>query len=126
MKKAQCCSETPVEWNKADSCNGPEQDGWCIPLHGGGDVYYLDVNFCPLCGQRPREESCDPWEGDIIEDNVVLSNKECRNSYEGASCDCPKGRCWYSEQTERRASGKKALTGPAWDRTLEQSPDKVE
>jgi hypothetical protein len=59
-----------------------------------------------------------------IEAGVHLSNKACRHMYIGGKpggraggCDCPEGRCWYTEQKGRRERGEKALQPEAWTLT---------
>lgn len=54
-----------------------------------------------------------------LADSIHLSNKACRHCYTRPKdprgcCGCPKGRCWYSEQTNRRADRLRALSPGAW------------
>lgn len=55
----------------------------------------------------------------LIDDNVALMSKPCRNRYvpsdlRAGNCGCPDGRCWYSEQVERRKNGLKAIDPHDW------------
>lgn len=63
-----------------------------------------------------------------IRDDTRLSNKACRHVYGSlqpgvkrkgiaGNCNCPKGRCWYGEQNQRRADGLHALTPERWERS---------
>lgn len=48
-----CCTraeELLVHVPKPDKFKGPPKPGWCIPLYHGGHVSYVNVVYCPFCG----------------------------------------------------------------------------
>lgn len=102
-------------WYKAWE-GGDEPIGICegcnLPaFHSDGE----GVPLCTGCWDALLEES------GYLDDEVGLSNKQCRNAYQGAAvgnCSCPEGRCWYTEQRERRGAGQRALGFPLWQRVV--------
>lgn len=50
----ECCEEGQkhIRWATADNFSGPDEMGWVINLHGGGDLYRERILFCPWCGKR--------------------------------------------------------------------------
>jgi len=51
-----------VKWKLAENFCGPDKEGWCIEMFSGGDVYYVNIDYCPLCGVKLEETKPDPGE----------------------------------------------------------------
>lgn len=60
----------------------------------------------------------DPPGLKYIQDEDKLAHSVCSNRSGTGTCECPEGRCWYTEQKMRRADGEKAIELQSWHQSV--------
>lgn len=73
--------EALVKWMEKSSRRDTEKSAWYIPVYSGGDLCWMLITFCPLCGEKlsTEEEIQKVHILNMLSDDLVLCGKITRN-----------------------------------------------